>query len=163
MAAVPPQLYTAPVAVADQGLCSCGCRWGGSGLPWRCRDTAASAASPEPRPSGQEELMAGTRLPTETVSRGQAGSSRGCQPCARGSCRCVKPPADLHIWQRLCSVAVAPGHELPWPWPVLGSCPLSVLILDSGEQTRQWFSVRVRPCLGFKVFSHEVKRQYGGT
>lgn len=48
-------------------------------------------------------------------------------------CRCVKPPKDLYIWQWLCRAWL--WHELPWPWPELGSCPLSVLPLDTGEQT----------------------------
>lgn len=129
MAAVPPQLYTDPVAWAHQGLCPL-LQVGGSEPP-------CQRGSPEARASGQEELMAGTRAPVETASGGQAGSSAGCQRRARGSCHCVKASLRFaHLAMAVQSVAVAPGHELPWPCPVLGSCPLSVLTLDTGGQTQ---------------------------
>lgn len=82
--------------------------------------------------------MAGTRPPAGRASSGQAGSGGGCQLRARGSCRCVKASCRLaHLAMAVQSVAVAPGHELPWPGPALGSCLLSVLTLDAGEQTTQ--------------------------
>lgn len=135
MAAVPPQIHTAPVAWADRGLCP-PMRVGWLRIALTVPSAAANVAAPEPRPSGQEELMAGARPPTEPASGGQAGSSAGCQRRARGSCRCVKASCRFaHLAVAVQSVAVAPGHELPWPCPVLGSCPLSVLTLDTGEQT----------------------------
>lgn len=152
------------VALADEGLCSCCCKWDSSGLLAQCWDAIANVAAPHFRHSRQKLLgstqhcswLAPGNLQGKRAGAELAKQSEMSAPCPR-LCHCVKLSCrSARVAMAIQRVIALPGPmSCLWPHPVSGCLP-APSTLDLGDQT---LSVRLNPCLRFQVLHLKVIRQ----